>query len=688
MISKNITPSMDAPDYMVQDALYAYGGGDSASKDTWICWKEISEGQFYVFLPSSVDCNVFLRHSFSAIIRIVNTTDESNSIQIPVGGALAQFSVQPDVPYSITESGIPRGYITFMYAENCQGSVFIVTTDDDGNYQDRFNELNANKNAKIPGRIVACDDTGASTIENLDHIKGHGNSTWNMPKKGYSIKMENRHPLFDIDSSKKWVLLANYQEGTLMRNKIVYDLSNEIQLKPSPEVRFTDFYVNGNYRGDYSFTEKVEIGDHNLVGVTDLSDETDKMAQSIEGKDFDVYGIYGTPQYQTTTFYNDGTIAYYDIPSEYNPTDITGGYLLEINVLSHALDGGNYFVTPRNQAVAVISPEYCTEAQIKYIYDFYVSVEDAIYEKSPTYSELIDVESWAKMYLIQEWVKNIDGGTTSTFCFKDIDSENKLLRAAPVWDFDVALGNLFGGGNTPEGTGLNTDSPLGWFTRYVNSPSNSKIYRVFGALAHIDSFWDVVIEVWNENFPRAVQVLNGTEAPLHARLKSISDYQSAVEASAAMNYVIWPLPYNNNNGDFSWIPCPEQTFDGQVAWMQEWINERTTWLDRFLNNPPTPGEPVTVYFDNSVTKWDDVFLYAWDNEGGGLDGAWPGIPMTEFNDTAYALTLPYFDNIVFSDGTGSQTVDLVDFGDGYIFYATAMGPSGKWTGSWSLMDAE
>lgn len=114
------------------------------------------------------------------------------------------------------------------------------------------------------------------------------------------------------------------------------------------------------------------------------------------------------------------------------------------------------------------SPEYATEAQAKYISGYWQELEDALYSETgynslgKHYTEYIDIVSWAKQYLIQEWTSNWDAGLTSNFFYKDVDSK---LFAGPLWDFDTAIGNSEGrdGINLKDPTNLHAKSRNLWY---------------------------------------------------------------------------------------------------------------------------------------------------------------------------------------------------------------------------------
>ncbi len=90
-------------------------------------------------------------------------------------------------------------------------------------------------------------------------IKGRGNYTWTLAKKPYQIKLDGSKPVLGMGAAKTWILLANYADASLMRNKLAYDLGASLGLHGSPDSRWVDLRINGEYRGNYLITEKVEV---------------------------------------------------------------------------------------------------------------------------------------------------------------------------------------------------------------------------------------------------------------------------------------------------------------------------------------------------------------------------------------------------------------------------------------------
>ncbi len=90
-------------------------------------------------------------------------------------------------------------------------------------------------------------------------IKGRGNYTWTLAKKPYQIKLDGSKDVLGMGAAKTWILLANHADASLMRNKVAYDLAADLGLHGSPASRWVDLRINGQYRGNYLLTEKVEV---------------------------------------------------------------------------------------------------------------------------------------------------------------------------------------------------------------------------------------------------------------------------------------------------------------------------------------------------------------------------------------------------------------------------------------------
>ena len=104
--------------------------------------------------------------------------------------------------------------------------------------------------------------------EGETQIKGRGNTSWNMDKKPYKLKLENKEDLLGMGENRHWVLLANYTDISLMRNTLAFRAAEEIGLV-SMETQWVELVLNGEYVGNYQLCQQIRPGE-DRVPVTDL----------------------------------------------------------------------------------------------------------------------------------------------------------------------------------------------------------------------------------------------------------------------------------------------------------------------------------------------------------------------------------------------------------------------------------
>lgn len=233
-------------------------------------------------------------------------------------------------------------------------------------------------------------------------LKGRGNSSWKFPKKPYSILLDEKHSLLDIPATRKYALIANYQDPSLMRNFITYKAFAALKgISYVPKCEFVELYINGEYNGIYLLVERIDV---------------EKTKIDIEKAD---------------------------------ETDITGGYLIEKDAYGKTKKTDIIFECPyyanqtRDQFV-LKAPEpgegELRDAMLDYLEDYMRRVHEAIMgESGEDYLKYVDVSSWVDMIIVQEVTKNPDGNLkTSCFMYKR-RGDDKLYMTAP-WDFDFAYG--------------------------------------------------------------------------------------------------------------------------------------------------------------------------------------------------------------------------------------------------------
>ncbi len=500
-----IMGSADGQPVVAYVAQYDETEGDV---DRVVNWYEIN-GKYYFFIPSSIDYDTakfYLTGANATVDGAVYTEaktlteafGEKSELTVGVGGAT---------------------YNVVVIKESETASVFINTESGNLDY------IHAVKGNEEEGFIEIVDEAGETVYEGGLEIKGRGNSTWQMEKKPYNIKLDDKENLFGMGKTKKWSLIANHGDNSMIRNVLAYEAAERAGMPYNPQFTPVDVYINGNYMGAYLLTTRIGI-DKSNVDIEDLEGDT----EDVNNTDLDTYprgGYYGT--YAGLL---EGTKKWFEIPKD--PADITGGYIIEMELANRYADEASGFVTTRSQPFTMKTPEYASKAQMEYISDYYQKVEDAIYNGASMaeLGKLVNVESLAQMYIINEWASNQDASLTSTYFYKPA---NDVLYGGPVWDFDIGFGN-----NDSGRFGNDYNDPTKWTVCYNRMYRNTVFGKwdideqptVYNVLTKNAGFIAEVEKEWNSD----------AKAAINETISWVTNtYVPSIEGSAVANAIRWNI---------------------------------------------------------------------------------------------------------------------------------------------------
>lgn len=343
--------------------------------------------------------------------------------------------------------------------------------------------IHASKDNSESGKMLVLGGDGHQYFEGtIETIHCRGNASFNeTDKKSYSIKLGQKVDLFGMGASKKWVLIANAFDDTLLRNTTAFSIAKLLKLAYTPDAHYIDVYANGNFLGNYLLCEKIEVG-KNRVNVQDLEEEIENLNGKLDPNSLEFF-----MEPQGRLFSTKG----YRIENE--AADITGGYLLELEMSDRYGLEASGFLTSRMQPVVFVSPEYASYDQVSYIANMYQDFEDAVFSEdgiSPytgaAYSDYIDIDSFARKYLLEELVKNLDASFTSQYIYKYNDSLSNKFFAGPCWDYDksiAASGITLNGINLHDPEGLyaalqEKDSDI-WYALYQHEDFRERVTKIF-----------------------------------------------------------------------------------------------------------------------------------------------------------------------------------------------------------------
>ena len=402
----------------------------------------------------------------------------------------------------------------------------------------------------------------------LDYIRGRGNSTWDMNKKPYKIKISNSSDLFHMGSNKHWVLLADSYDTTLLRNYFTYHLAESLGLPYSIKSVKVDLYMNQVYYGSYTFCEQVRV-DESRVNIDDL-----------------------------TKNYDDNTI---------DALSLSGGYI--IGMANNSQDQTYTFQTKHGEDFTVSAPQsdatFTYTKANQYIESYMQRVECAIYGEANSQGvkeniwDLMDLESTVKYYFIQEFSANSDAYTTSsTYLYKPRDQKNAdgnieeaKLYWGPIWDFDQ-----------------------GW-----KSPADWDDYQITASewINHLRTYNPEFIQALKEYWPSFRQEI----VKLASDGGYLDQYMTQLLPSAIHNYTL----YKDDLTDSPFDDAPSDSFSSSVSStassassvssssetktysikeyyqkliteQKDWILVRLAWFDKNIDNIKMPA--LTVIYQS------------------------------------------------------------------------------------------
>ena len=329
--------------------------------------------------------------------------------------------------------------------------------------------------------------------------------------------------LFGMPAESDWVIQGPYSDKTLMRNFLSYNWSNDIG-QYAPRTRFCEVFVNldggkirypEDYVGVYVFMEKIKR-DSNRVDIAEL------------------------------------------LPSHNSEPEITGGYIYKKDKPGA---GDVPFYTSTGQELRHVEPKArdITPQQQAYLESYINAFETALYGPDFTdpdlgYAAYIDVDSFIDTFILVELTKNIDGFRLSTYYHKDRGGK---IQQGPAWDYNLSLGNAdYLEGWTPEG----------WYGELL-PPIDSLAYPYWERLFEDPNFTQGLADRWAE---LRQDVLSNEKL-----LGDVDEAAAIINEAQVRNFQKYDIL-----GSYLWPNgFVGQTWEEDVAWMRQWLDDRLAWID-------------------------------------------------------------------------------------------------------------
>lgn len=363
-------------------------------------------------------------------------------------------------------------------------------------------------------------------------LNRRGYSSLRLPKPSFTLHTVDastnqiKVPLLGMPKGEDWVLYAPFEDKTLIRDVLAYELARKMG-HYAPRTRFVEVFVNNSagpvaredYEGVYVLVEKIKRG-ADRVNIAKLE------------------------------------------PTHRAEPEITGGYILKRDHRErdgrrfHTPNGGPYFhVYPNDRD---ITPEQRT-----WIQRYLTAFENALHgpdfaDPSTGYAAFLDVDSFIDAHWLIELSKNVDGFRYSSFLTKDRGGK---LKTEPPWDWNRAFGNAnyYGGGQSE-----------GWYWTRLRPNEISWHARLREDPAYVER----ASARW-----RALRTTTFDPAGMHA---FIDQCAAELEGAQQRNFERWPVLGQH-------ITCNYyvgRTYQDEIRWLKGWIDRRIAWIDSQVGLPP------------------------------------------------------------------------------------------------------
>lgn len=294
----------------------------------------------------------------------------------------------------------------------------------------------------------------------LDNVTGkakvRGNWSTSYEKKPLRIKFDEKQSMGDLNGGsdmRNWVLLAEYKDGSMLRNRTALSISREILGEDglyAADSQLVEVEINGNYWGIYLLTDFQQVNKHRV--------NINEPEKDYTGLDIGYFLEFDG------NYRNEDALHQFHVDYAGNaplvPFDGNGGSGRTMKCLPEGYND------PKEDVGVTIKSGIYTDEQhdfiesyVNNVYDimYYAAYEKRAYVFDKSFSSIsetdkitpkeaveavVDVQSLADMYIISELTCDADIYWSSFFMDVDLsESGSKKLRFEAPWDFDSAMGN-------------------------------------------------------------------------------------------------------------------------------------------------------------------------------------------------------------------------------------------------------
>ena len=403
----------------------------------------------------------------------------------------------------------------------------------------------------VPGATMRIElPDGTVDYEGTLSLKGRGNQTWSdFDKKPYALKLDEKAKILGMHKQKRWVLLANVKDRTLLRNDVAFWISRQTNIGYTVNGQFVELVWNGKHMGNYYLCEQIKI-DNNRIDIHEPNlEEPEKGGYFMR---IDAFLDYKDSKWADKGKDLGFWSSRYNMPYIFkDPDEDEEGNMLSKSSLAYT-----------------------------YMYNYVSDMEAAISKASSTnheWANYLDAETAVAFALIQEIMMNHDAynswpknGPKSTYLYKDSAG---LMCFDTVWDFDYHTLTYYHDYESDDGyinksfskTDEKNPRLERWEILKMTYKGGNSYY--FSDLKRDPQFKSLLVQRWNQ-----YKVVWGN---------GFNDYVDQMAAkirlSESYNEEIWHYK-SKQNGDWT------LTFDEAIQALKDAFAIRLDWIDRNIGN--------------------------------------------------------------------------------------------------------
>ena len=415
-------------------------------------------------------------------------------------------------------------------------------------------------------------------------VKARGNWTTTYDKKALRIRFAEKQSILDLNDgaqARNWLLLAEYKDGSMLRNKTAFSISREFLEADglyASDAEFVEVYINDQYWGIYLLAEMQQINE-NRVNITEAE-------KGYTGTDigylleFDGYFYTEDPLQQFHVDYADNAaLIPYDgrggsgsmirclpVTSSDPKKDI--GFTIVSDIYSQ--EQHDFIASYVNNIYRIMYEAAYNDTAYEFNSDLSDIVVSAELTPREAIEKVVDVQSLVDMYIISELTCDADIYWSSFYMSVDMgeNGNGKLTFTAP-WDFDSAMGNK---NRCAKGKGFYASN----IVPDVNGgPGNGGTYETVNpwlvVLAYEDWYQDMIKTKWTGAYDDGV---------FQRAYDMITTDTAQYSDAFTRNYEKWDnIAHSSFSGELSRQAAACKTHAEAAAQMLEWLQNRVDFLN-------------------------------------------------------------------------------------------------------------